>query len=89
MLLITTLIVNPAFLHRCIDFIDPSISTLLCGDFNTVLDRVVNRRSSCPFDPSRESSILLSVFFRNRCVVLKHLFIRAQSQLNSKATILT
>jgi len=53
-----------AFLHCCIDSID------------LVLDRVVARRGSCPFDTSRESSILLSALLRDCCVVdiwrLKH-----------------
>ena len=65
-----------AFFQRCIDSIDPSVPTLLCGDFNTVPDRFIDRRGSCPFDTSRESSNLLSVLFRDCCVVdiwrLKH-----------------
>ena len=52
-----------AFFVRCIDSIDPAIPTLLCGDFDTVLDRVLDRRGSCPFDDSRESSALLSAMF--------------------------
>lgn len=35
-------------LNRCIYSINPSIPILLCGDFNTVLDRVVDGRGSCP-----------------------------------------
>ena len=58
-----------SFLHRCVDHIDPSIPTLLCGDFNTVFDRFVDRRGSCSFDTSRESSSLLSSVFRDCCVV--------------------
>ena len=58
-----------AFFHRCIDSIDLSVPTLLCGDFNTVPDRFIDRRGSCPFDTSRESSNLLSVLFRDCCVV--------------------
>ena len=65
-----------AFFYHCIDSIDPSVPTLLCGDFNTVPDRFIDRHGSCPFDTSRESSNLLSVFFRDCCVVdiwrLKH-----------------
>ena len=57
------------FLARCCDSIDPSIPTLLCGDFNTVLDRLADRRGSCPFDTSRESSSLLSSLFLDCCVV--------------------
>ena len=57
------------FLTRCADSIDASIPTLLCGDFNTVLDRALDRRGSCPFDSSRESSSLLSSLFLECCVV--------------------
>ena len=48
------------FFVRCANAIDPSVPTLLCGDFNTVFDRVVDRRGSCPFDVSRENSAMLS-----------------------------
>ena len=58
-----------AFLVRCVDSIDPAVPTLLCGDFNTVLDRVWDHRGSCPFDVSRESSALLSALFSDCCVV--------------------
>ena len=40
--------------------IDPSVHTFLCGDFNSVFDRTLDRWGSCPFDYSRESSALLS-----------------------------
>ena len=36
--------------------IDPSVLTVLAGDFNTVFDRSLDRRGSDPFDVSRESS---------------------------------
>ena len=51
------------FLTRCGDSIDPSIPTLLCGDFN------IDCHGSCPFDSSRESSSLLSSLFLECCVV--------------------
>ena len=35
--------------------IDPSIPTLVCGDFNAVFDRALDRRGSNIFDASRES----------------------------------
>ena len=57
------------FFVRCPNAIDPSVPTLLCGDFNTVFDRVVDRRGSCPFDVSRESSAMLSSLFSDCCVV--------------------
>ena len=37
-----------SFLHQCVDHIDPSIPSLLCGDFNTVFDRLTDRRGSAP-----------------------------------------
>ena len=57
------------FFVRCANAIDPSVPTLLCGDFNTVFDRAVDRRGSCPFDVSRESSAMLSSLFSDCCVV--------------------
>ena len=54
---------NPArddFLIECADLVDPSVPTLLCGDFNTVFDRLADRRGSCPWDNSRESTSALS-----------------------------
>ena len=57
------------FLVRCVNHIDPSVPTLLCGDFNTVLDRSMDRRGSCPFDTSRESSPVLRALFVDCCVV--------------------
>ena len=40
--------------------IDPSVPTVLAGDFNTVSDRSLDRRGSDPFDVSRESSCALN-----------------------------
>ena len=57
------------FFVRCIDSIDLPIRTILCGDFNNVLDRVLDRRRSCPFDVSCESSALLSAMLLDYCVV--------------------
>ena len=57
------------FLVRCVNAIDPTVPTLLCGDFNTVIDRVADRRGSCPFDVSHESSVMLSGLFSDCCVV--------------------
>ena len=57
------------FFVRCVNAVDPSVPTLLCGDFNTVFDRVVDRRGTCPFYVSRESSAMLSSLFLDCCVV--------------------
>ena len=40
--------------------IDPSVPTVLAGDFNTVFDRSLDRRGSDPFYVSRESSCVLN-----------------------------
>ena len=47
----------------CLSGIDPAVPTLLCGNFNKVLGRVVDRRGSCPFYVSRESFAKLSMLF--------------------------
>ena len=57
------------FFVRCVNAVDLTVPTLLCGDFNTVIDRVVDRRGSCPFDVSRESSAMLSSLFSDCCAV--------------------
>ena len=57
------------FLVRCVNAVDLTVPTLLCGDFNTVLDHVIDRRDSCPFDISCESSVMLSGLFSDCCVV--------------------
>ena len=56
------------FFESCESSIDPSIPTLLCGDFNAVFDRSVDRRGSNIFDTSRESCATLSSLFRECCV---------------------
>ena len=40
--------------------IDPSVPSVLAGDFNTVFDRSLDRRGSDPFDVFRESSCALN-----------------------------
>ena len=57
------------FFVCCVSAIDPAVPSLLCGDFNTVFDRVVDRHGLCPFDVSRESSAMLSSLFSDCCVV--------------------
>lgn len=51
------------FLDFCIDNIDPSIPTVVCGDFNTVMERALDRRGSDSLDSSRESSSNLNALF--------------------------
>ena len=57
------------FFVCCVNAVDPTVPTLLWGDFNTVLDRVVDHRGSSPFDVSRESSVMLSGLFSDCCVL--------------------
>ena len=49
--------------------VDPSVPTLLCGDFNAVFDRLLDRVGSDPFDTVRESSASLSRLFSSCCVL--------------------
>ena len=48
---------------------DPSVPTLLCGDFNAVFDCLLNRVGSDPFDTACESSVVLSRLFSSCCVL--------------------
>ena len=57
------------FLDDVSDKVDPSIPTLLVGDFNTVFDRLKDRRGSNPLDGSRESSVRLAALFDSCCVI--------------------
>ena len=50
-------------------YIDLSSPTVICGDFNTVLDRSLDRRGSIVFDSSRESKRALSALFVSCCVL--------------------
>ena len=48
--------------------IDPSIPTLVCGDFNAVFDRALDRRGSNIFDASSESFRALGTLFNDCCM---------------------
>lgn len=63
---------NPArdqFLDDLHPKIDPSVPTVLAGDFNTVFNSSLDRRGSVPTDSSREGSSSLQGFFDSCCVV--------------------
>ena len=64
------------FLDSIHSYVDPSVPTILAGDFNSVFDRAVDRRGSCVDYDSRESSVALARLFRNCCCVdvWRHLF---------------
>ena len=49
--------------------VHPSVPTLLCGDFNAVFDRLLDRVGSDPFDTARESSVAHSRLFSSCCVL--------------------
>ena len=56
---------NPArdqFFNDAVTNIDPSVPTILVGDFNTVFDRSLDRAGSCVADTSRESCCTHSSF---------------------------
>ena len=63
---------NPArdqFLDDLHTRVDPSVPTILSGDFNTVFDRSLDRAGSDPSDSSRESSSSLLNLFDSCCVI--------------------
>ena len=63
---------NPArdnFFNGISDAVDPSLPTVLCGDFNTVFDRSLDRFGSCTDDTTRESTSALTHLFDSCCVV--------------------
>ena len=63
---------NPArdlFLDDLQSRTDPSIPTVLAGDFNVVFDRALDHSGSDPSDLSRESSTSLQGLFDSCCVI--------------------
>ena len=63
------------FFTSCLDFADPSVPTVLYGDFNAVFDRARDRRGSDPAVTVRESFVSLGLLFQEFCVldVWRHL----------------
>ena len=57
-----------SFLLPRSDLIDTSIPTLLCGDFNAVLDRTMDHRVSAADSTYRDSSASLCSLFSEACV---------------------
>ena len=45
------------FLDSAQTYVDPSVPTILAGDFNSVFDRAVDRRGSSVDNDSRESCL--------------------------------
>ena len=64
------------FLDSVHTYVDPNVSTILAGDFNSVFDRAVDHQGSCVDNDSRESSLALVRLFTNCCCVdaWRHLF---------------
>ena len=60
--------VRDQFFDDLIPQIDPSVPTILAGDFNAVFDRLLDRVGSSPDDTSRESSVALCRLFDACCV---------------------
>ena len=56
---------NRTFFDDISNKIDPTVPTVLCGDFNTVFDQSVDRRGSVVTDLSRESSVALARLFND------------------------
>ena len=63
---------NPArdqFLDQVSSWVDPAVPTVICGNFNTVFDRSLDRTGSVVSDTSRESTSILSRLFDDCCVI--------------------
>ena len=63
---------NPArddFFQFVSDTVDPAIPTVLCGDFNAVFSRPLDRRGPVPPNPAPDSSVSLQSLFNDCCVV--------------------
>ena len=63
---------NPArdqFLDQVSSWVDPVVPTVICGDFNTVLDHSLDRTGSVVSDTSRESTSILYRLFDDCCVI--------------------
>ena len=58
-----------AFLDEVSSRLDPSVPTLLAGDFNTVFDRAADRVGSVVGDTSRESVVALGRLFDDVCCI--------------------
>ena len=63
------------FFPSCLDFADPSVPMILCGDFNAVFDRAKDPRGSDPSVTVRESFASPELLFQEFCVldVWRHL----------------
>ena len=64
------------FLDSVHTYVDPSVSTILAGDFNLVFDHAIDHQGSCVDNDSRESSLALVRPFTHCCCVdaWRHLF---------------
>ena len=56
------------FFENVADRLDPTVPTIVCGDFNTVIDRALDRAGSDAADTLRESTVALSHLFDSVCV---------------------
>ena len=57
------------FLSDVASRVDPSVPTVIVGDFNTVFDRAIDRMGSVVGDVSRESSVALGRLFSDVCCI--------------------
>ena len=57
------------FFERVPSLVDPSVPTVVCGNFNAVFDRSLDRFGSDTADISTESSVALSHLFESCCCV--------------------
>ena len=58
-----------SFFASIANYVDLTVPTFLCGDFNAVFDRTLDRRGTGAGSSYRDSSTALSSLFHNCCVV--------------------
>ena len=56
------------FWEYCTDQVDVAVPTVICGDFNCVFDRALDRHGSVVSDTSHESTVALGNLFNECCI---------------------
>ena len=80
--------VRNQFLEQLADEVDPSIPTLLYGDFNMVFDRNLDRSGSDSSDTWRESSATLTTLFGSCCNSAGFSWTRPNGSISSRINLI-
>lgn len=80
---------HDSFLDGLSEWMDPAVPTILAGDFNTILDRALDRQGSVASDVSRESSVALARLFRDACCLDIWRYLHPSARLTDRFWIST